>query len=158
MSPKSMLRHALAVSKLSDFTEGRFNEVLDDTSINEPESVKRILFCSGKVYYDLLAKRQKLSANDVAIVRLEQLYPFHEVKIRAILQRYERARDIVWVQEEPKNMGAWYFVQPLFQELLLISQTLRFAGRKAAASPATGFASVHNKEQEALTDAAFGQF
>ncbi len=158
MSPKSMLRHPMVVSKIDDFTKGRFHEVIDDASITDPTGVRRILFCSGKVYYDILAKRTKLGVNDVAIVRLEQIYPFHEARVRQILQRYERAKDVVWVQEEPKNMGAWSFVQPQFMELLPISQTLRYAGRKASASPATGFASVHNKEQEALLDVAFGPF
>ncbi|TAE30979.1 MAG: multifunctional oxoglutarate decarboxylase/oxoglutarate dehydrogenase thiamine pyrophosphate-binding subunit/dihydrolipoyllysine-residue succinyltransferase subunit [Candidatus Kapaibacterium sp.] len=157
MSPKSMLRNPQAVSHVKDFTEGAFQEVIDDASV-KPENVRRVLFSTGKVYYDLLAKRTKLGADDVAIVRLEQIYPFHEAKVRAILQKYERAQDVVWVQEEPKNAGAWTFVAPLFAELLLISQRLRYAGRKASASPATGFNAVHNLEQEALTDAAFGKF
>lgn len=157
MTPKSMLRSPLAVSKIEEFTNGTFQEVIDDTAV-KAENVQRVLFCSGKVYYDLLAKRTKLGAEDVAIVRMEQLYPFHEARVRQILQKYERAKNVVWVQEEPKNMGAWSFVAPLFAELLLISQNLRYAGRKASASPATGFATVHNLEQEALLDAAFGQF
>jgi 2-oxoglutarate dehydrogenase E1 component len=157
MTPKSMLRHPQAVSKIKDFTSGGFEEIIDDATAN-PETTRRVLFCTGKVYYDLLAKRAKLSADDVAILRLEQMYPFHEARMRSLLQKYERAKDIVWVQEEPKNMGAWSFVAPLLGELLLISQNLRYAGRKASASPATGFIAVHNLEQEALLDAAFGQF
>jgi 2-oxoglutarate dehydrogenase E1 component len=157
MTPKSMLRSPQAVSKIEDFVSGSFQEVIDDASV-KAENVQRVLFCSGKVYYDLVAKRAKLGAEDVAIVRMEQLYPFHEVRVRQILQQYERAKNVVWVQEEPKNMGAWSFVAPHFAELLLISQNLRYAGRKASASPATGFAAVHNLEQEALLDAAFGQF
>jgi len=158
MTPKSMLRHPQAVSKIAEFTQSSFQEVIDDASINNPNDVRRVLFCSGKVYYDIIAKRAKLEANDVAVVRLEQIYPFHEARVRQILQRYERAKDVVWVQEEPKNMGAWSFVQPILAELLLLSQRLRYAGRKASASPATGFATVHNMEQEALLDTAFGQF
>jgi multifunctional 2-oxoglutarate metabolism enzyme len=158
MSPKSMLRSPLAVSKMEDFTHGTFQEVIDDSSVANAEKVRRVLFCSGKVYYDLVAKRTKLGAEDVAIVRLEQIYPFHEAHVRQILQRYERAKDVVWVQEEPKNNGAWFFVQPILSEILLISQNLRYAGRKASASPATGFTAVHTMEQEALLDAAFGQF
>ncbi len=157
MTPKSMLRSPQAVSKIEDFVSGTFQEVIDDATV-KAENVRRVLFCSGKVYYDLLAKRTKLGAEDVAIVRLEQIYPFHEARIRQILQQYEQAKNVVWVQEEPKNMGAWSFVAPLFSELLLISQNLRYAGRKASASPATGFTAVHNLEQEALLDAAFGQF
>jgi 2-oxoglutarate decarboxylase len=157
MTPKSMLRSPQAISHIKDFTEGTFQEVIDDASVSA-DKVRRVLFCSGKVYYDLLAKRTKLGSDDVAIVRLEQIYPFHEAKVREILQKYERAQDVVWVQEEPKNSGAWTFVAPLFAELLLISQRLRYAGRKASASPATGFATVHAMEQEALTDAAFGKF
>lgn len=157
MSPKSMLRSAQAVSHVKDFTQGTFQEVIDDASAKS-DNVRRVLLCSGKVYYDLLAKRTKLGADDVAIVRLEQIYPFHEAKVREILQKYERTQDVVWVQEEPKNAGAWFFVAPLLQDLLLISQRLRYAGRKASASPATGFTAVHNMEQEALTDAAFGKF
>lgn len=158
MTPKSMLRSPQAVSKLAEFTQGVFQEVIDDASIQNPGTVRRVMFCTGKVYYDILAKRAKLGAHDVAVVRLEQLYPFHEVRVREILNKYQAAKEVIWVQEEPKNMGAWTFIQPLLSELLLFSQRLFYAGRKASASPATGFAVVHNMEQEALLDAAFGQF
>jgi 2-oxoglutarate dehydrogenase E1 component len=157
MTPKSMLRNPQAVSHVADFTSGTFQEVIDDTSLNA-SNVRRVLFCTGKVYYDLVGKRAKLGADDVAILRLEQIYPFHEARIRELLNKYQSAKDVVWVQEEPKNMGAWSFVQPLLSELLLFSQRLNYAGRRASASPATGFALVHNAEQEALLDAAFGQF
>ncbi len=107
-----MLRHPLAVSELKDFTDGEFQEVIDDTLA--PEKIKRVVFCTGKFYYDLLEERNKNGRNDVALVRLEQLFPLHEEKIEKIIERYEHAEDYVWAQEEPRNMGAWsYMLQRL---------------------------------------------
>ncbi len=156
MTPKSMLRAPQAVSKVADFTSGKYEEIIDDATIASPEKVTRVLLCTGKVYYDLLAKRSKLGAEDFAIIRVEQIYPLHVQRLQALLQKYAQAKDVVWVQEEPKNMGYWFFVAPQIVEILSIHQRLRYAGRIEAASPATGYAAKHAIEQEALITTAFG--
>lgn len=150
MSPKSMLRHPKAVSPLSDFAEGtRFQEVIGDTYA-DPKKVKRVLFCSGKVYWDLLDKQQKDERTDVAIIRIEQLHPFPKKQVDAFLAQYKKAEKI-WVQEEPENMGFWSFVLREFPEIGLGN----VIARKASASPATGFTKVHAKEQADLVERAF---
>lgn len=156
MTPKSLLR--LPSSSLAEFTDSAFEEVIDDASITKPESVRRILFCTGKVYYDLIEKRKALDATDVAIVRLEQIYPFHAERVQQILQKYNHCKEVAWVQEEPKNMGAWFFVQPRIAELLTINQNLKYIGRKESASPASGYMKVHEREQEAIKNDSFAQF
>jgi 2-oxoglutarate dehydrogenase E1 component len=148
MSPKSLLRHPLVVSDISEFETGkRFQEVIDDPN-GQPEQVKKVLFCSGKVYYDLLAKQKAENRYDVAVVRVEQLYPFPKTQVRAILKKYDGTA--CWVQEEPANMGAWMYIAS-FQSSL----RLRYVGRPASASPATGFMSVHQREQTLLLSEAF---
>lgn len=150
MSPKSMLRHPKAVSPLSDFAEGtRFQEVIGDTYA-DPKKVKRVLFCSGKVYWDLLDKQQKDGREDVAIIRIEQLHPFPKKQVDALLAQYKKAEKI-WVQEEPENMGFWSFVLREFPEIGLGN----VIARKASASPATGFTKVHAKEQADIVERAF---
>ncbi len=156
MTPKSLLR--LPSSTMDEFTSNGFQEVIDDAGIQRPENVRRVLFCTGKVYYDLVEKRKSLNTEEVAIVRLEQIYPFHAARITELLQKYGQAKEVVWVQEEPKNMGAWFFVQPRLGELLSISQHLKYIGRREAASPATGYGKVHEREQEAIKTEAFAQF
>lgn len=156
MTPKSLLR--LPSSSMDEFTNGHFQEVIDDASIRNPESVRRVLFCTGKMYFDLVEKRKALNIDDVAIVRLEQIYPFHAERVQEILRKYGQTKEVVWVQEEPKNMGAWFFVQPRLGELLSINQTLKYIGRRETASPATGYGKVHEQEQEAIKIAAFAQF
>lgn len=156
MTPKSLLR--LPSSSLEEFTDGAFEEVIDDATIEAPEKVRRVLFCTGKIYYDLIEKRKALDVSDVAIVRLEQIYPFHTERIRKILQKYGHSKEVAWVQEEPKNMGAWFFVQPRMAELLTINQNLKYIGRKESASPASGYMKVHEQEQEAIKNASFAQF
>jgi 2-oxoglutarate dehydrogenase E1 component len=152
MTPKSLLRHKLAVSPLDQFLNGRFQEVLDDPT--DPDRVRRVLVCSGKVYYDLVAKREEFGkAREVAIVRLEQLYPWHTEAIKAVLSRYRSAREWVWVQEESQNMGAWTFVSPRLQDLM--GFPFQYVGRDASASPATGSHHVHEREQALLVDGAF---
>ncbi len=149
MTPKSLLRHPLVVSELKDFAVGtRFHEVLDDATA-EVKAVKRVLFCTGKVYYDLLAKKQAENRKDIAIVRVEQLYPFPETQVKAVLAKYKKAT-AYWVQEESKNMGAWMHIATFHSEL-----GLRYNGRPASASPATGLLKTHNKEQAHLVDDAF---
>jgi 2-oxoglutarate dehydrogenase E1 component len=152
MTPKSLLRHPLAVSELKDMTSGEFKEVLEDP--DALTSVRCILFCSGKIYYELLQKRREMKKADTAIVRLEQFYPFPEMQLKAVIQKYKRGRQFIWVQEEPENMGAWVFVRPRLERL--IGKPLEYIGRNAAASPATGFPIIYRKEQAAVTEKAIG--
>ncbi len=160
-TPKSLLRHKLAVSGLSDFAEGsRFRFVIPEIdTIAPPDEVRRVVLCSGKVYYDLLAERRAHAINDVAILRLEQLYPFPEVTLGRLLAPYHRA-DVVWCQEEPENMGAWNFVDRRLENVLrrLDSRVTRpsYVGRDAAASPATGSARAHAREQARLVATTLG--
>lgn len=149
MTPKSLLRHPLAVSPFADFTTGRFREVIDDTL--EPSAVRRVVLCSGKVYFDLLAQRTKENITDVALVRLEQFYPWPGKVLGEILARYPKA-EIVWAQEEPQNMGGWFFVEP---RLFDMGRPAGFIGRDPAASPASGSHHVHEHEQADLVRAAF---
>jgi 2-oxoglutarate dehydrogenase E1 component len=152
MAPKSLLRHPLAVSDLKDMTSGSFREVVDDPDRLKP--VRRILFCSGKIFYELLQRRRKIKIPDAAVVRLEQFYPFPEMQLKAVIQKYKQARKYVWVQEEPENMGAWFFVQPRLEKLT--GESIEYIGRKAASSPATGFPNIYRKEQTAIIDNALG--
>jgi 2-oxoglutarate dehydrogenase E1 component len=152
MAPKSLLRHPLAVSDLKEMTSGSFKEVLEDP--DPVKSLRRILFCSGKIYYELLQKRREMKKADTAIVRLEQFYPFPEMQLKAVIQKYKRVRQFIWVQEEPENMGAWFFVRPRLEKL--IGKPLEYIGRNAAASPATGFPGIYRKEQAAVTEKAIG--
>ncbi len=160
-TPKSLLRHKLAVSPVADLAEGsRFRFVIPEIDeIAPPEKVRRVVLCSGKVYYDLLTERRAHQENDVAIVRLEQLYPFPETTLGRVLAPYTNA-DVVWCQEEPENMGAWNFVDRRIEKVLgrLDSRVRRpvFVGREAAASPATGSARAHAREQATLVAAAIG--
>lgn len=149
MTPKSLLRHPKVVSSQQDFVNGRFREVIDDPGISNPWGVKRLVFCSGKVYYDLLAEQGLNPNNAVAVIRLEQFYPFPSEDMRNLLEKYSHATEVIWCQEEPKNMGAWMFVRPYFDEMLGKKQ-LRYVGRKASASTATGSLKVHQAEQDSL--------
>jgi 2-oxoglutarate dehydrogenase E1 component len=159
-TPKSLLRHKLAVSPYAEMSQGRFRFVIPEIDeIEPPEKVRRVVICSGKVYYDLLTERRAHEENDVAIIRLEQLYPFPEVTLGRVLLPYENA-DVVWCQEEPENMGAWCFVDRRIEKVLgrLEGRVRRpqYAGRDAAASSATGQARVHAREQATLVAAALG--
>ncbi|MBI3301759.1 MAG: 2-oxoglutarate dehydrogenase E1 component [Deltaproteobacteria bacterium] len=154
MTPKSLLRHRLAVSSVEDLAEGSFHEILDETAPIDPWQVTRLLLCSGKVYYDLLAERERRGRADAAIVRIEQLYPLPDEVLTELLVRYERAKDVVWVQEEPRNMGAWSFMQERLQALLRSRQSLWYAGRDAQASPAVGSQKIHQQEQAAVLEQA----
>ncbi len=153
MTPKSLLRHKQAVSPVDQLVVGRFHDVLDDP--DAPKGARRLLLCSGKVYYDLLAKRQEVGKErEVAIVRLEQPYPWPADELKAIFARYPSVRDWVWVQEESQNMGAWNFVAPRLAELM--GFPFQYVGRDASASPATGSKLVHDREQSELVEAAIG--
>jgi 2-oxoglutarate decarboxylase len=155
-TPKRMLRHPKAVSNVNDLMSGTFREVIDDTTGIELSRVSRVLMCSGQVYYDVLAAREDRKIQDVAIVRLEQIYPFQAGQVRDILARYPETADVVWVQEEPRNMGAWRFVQEQMQPVLESTQrVLRYAGRAASASPASGSLKRHQEELAELLEQAF---
>lgn len=153
MTPKSMLRLKAAVSPVEQLVSGRFQEVIDDPV--DAERVRRVLVCGGKVYHDLIAKREAAGkTREVAIVRVEQLYPWPADALKAALSRYRAAREWVWVQEESQNMGAWTFIAPRLQELM--GFPFQYVGRDASASPATGSHEVHDREQEELVEAAVG--
>ena len=155
MTPKSLLRHPKAVSKFSDMAEGSaFHEILDDEFIENPDHVTRIIFCSGKVYYDLLDFRVENKIKNAAIIRVEQIYPLHHDLISSIVAKYPRAqKKWVWCQEEPRNMGAFYFIRPRLEGLS--NHTLRYAGRERGSSPAVGSKAIHTAEQDKLVEAAF---
>ena len=155
-TPKSLLRHKRALSAADEFTSGVFREVIGETSAIAADSVSRVLICSGKVYYDLLAAREERRANHVAIIRLEQMYPFPKKDLRDHIMRYPDSADVVWVQEEPLNMGPWRVISDFIQPLLESShRTLRYIGRTESASPAGGSYKTHNKEQADIVEAAF---
>jgi 2-oxoglutarate decarboxylase len=154
-TPKRMLRSPRATSQMADFTTGTFEEVLPDRGVTA-ETVKRILICSGQVYFDVLAAREDRNANDTAIIRLEQYYPFPETKMRDALALYPSTAEVRWVQEEPRNMGAWPFVREWLRPLLdPTGRTLGYAGRPESASPAPGSLKRHNAEQAELIEMAF---
>ncbi|MDO4626830.1 MAG: 2-oxoglutarate dehydrogenase E1 component [Pasteurellaceae bacterium] len=154
ISPKSLLRHPLAVSSMEELIQGKFQNVIDEIDPIEPQQVKRVIMCAGKVYYDLLEQRRKNRQTDVAIIRIEQLYPYPHDEIKPILAKYRHVDDYVWCQEEPLNQGAWYSSQHNFVANLPTSATLRYVGRPASASPAAGYMALHNKQQQALVDQA----
>lgn len=150
MSPKSILRHKFATSKLDDLAENtQFKTVLDDQV--EKSKIRKLIFCSGKVFYDLHEYRLQQNIDNIAIIRLEQLYPFPQENIKEILQNYKNVTSITWCQEEPKNMGAWFFINPYFEELEI---EIKYVGRKAAASTAVGYSKLHNDEQNNLVKQA----
>ncbi len=150
MSPKSFLRHPLAVSQLDELAKGEFQNVIPEIDEVNPKKVERIILCSGKVYYDLLEKRREKKLANVAIIRIEQLYPFPKEQLKEVLKPYQHVKNIIWCQEEPQNQGAWYSTQHNLLECLEKGQTLHYTGRKASAAPAVGYMSVHLKEQAQL--------
>ncbi len=155
MTPKSLLRHKLSTSVLDELTKGRFQPVIDEIDDLKAKDVRRVVMCSGKVYYDLLQERRKREITDVAIVRVEQLYPFPYDDMNALLKRrYRGTRDLVWCQEEPRNQGAWYQTQHRIRRCMTSEQKLSFAGREPAASPAAGSAKLHHEQQRALVEQA----
>ncbi|MEQ5044823.1 2-oxoglutarate dehydrogenase E1 component [Providencia manganoxydans] len=154
MSPKSLLRHPLAVSSMDELANGKFQTVISEIDEINPKDVKRVIMCSGKVYYDLLEQRRKNGQTDVAIVRIEQLYPFPHEDIQQAFLPYAHVKDFVWCQEEPLNQGAWYCSQHNFREAIPTGATLRYAGRAASSSPAVGYTSVHQEQQQALVNDA----
>ena len=156
-TPKSLLRNKDATSPVSEFTKGSFQTIIPENKALKADKVKRILVCSGKVYYDLVKKREELGADDVAILRAEQLYPFPHKAFAAELKKYPNATELVWTQDEPQNQGAWFFVQHYVHENMLSSQKLGYSGRAASASPAVGYSHLHQEQQKLLVEGAFGK-
>lgn len=160
LSPKSLLRHKLAVSTLDAMCDGHFRNVIGEIDPIDADDVDRVVICSGKVYYDLLEARREANSENVAIIRLEQLYPFPEEEFSAILASYKNLKEVVWCQEEPMNQGAWYSTQHRLRRAILERDEalyLAYAGREAYAAPAVGYASIHNEQQTQLVnDALFG--
>ena len=157
MTPKSLLRAKDAASPLSEFTEGGFQTVIPEKGAIQPDKVKRVIACSGKVYYDLVRKREERGSDDVAIIRVEQLYPFPHKVFSTELRQYADATEIVWCQDEPQNQGAWFFVQHYIHENMQEGQRLGYSGRASSASPAVGYSALHQKQQKALVDGAFAK-
>ncbi|MDP2816779.1 MAG: 2-oxoglutarate dehydrogenase E1 component [Polaromonas sp.] len=157
MTPKSLLRNKDATSPLSEFTKGSFQTVIPDSGTLKADKVKRVIACSGKVYYDLAKKREEKSMDDVAILRVEQLYPFPHKAFAGELKKYPNLTEVVWCQDEPQNQGAWFFVQHYIHENMSEGQKLGYSGRAASASPAVGYSHLHQEQQKALVDGAFGK-
>jgi 2-oxoglutarate dehydrogenase E1 component len=158
MTPKSLLRKKEAASPIDELANGSFQTVIPEIEALEPRDVKRIVICCGKVYYDLLQKRSELKRTDVAVIRVEQLYPFPHKQFEAEMKRYAAATEVVWCQEEPQNQGAWYQTAHYFRENMRDDQKLFYAGRAASAAPASGYAARHAETQKALVEQAFGRY
>ena len=159
MTPKSLLRHKEAVSQLEELAEGTFQTVIDETDALDPAGVKRVVLCSGKVFYDLRAARREREIEDIAIIRIEQMYPFPRLDLQAVLGRYPNIEDAVWMQEEPKNQGSWYAMQSRLSTVVRrekVDVYLRYVGREPSASAAAGYSALHLREQEQFIDEALG--
>jgi 2-oxoglutarate dehydrogenase E1 component len=157
MTPKSLLRAKDAASPLSEFTKGSFQTVIPESKDLKADKVKRIVACSGKVYYDLARKREEKGLDDVVLLRVEQLYPFPHKAFSTELKKYPNVTDIVWCQDEPQNQGAWFFVQHYIHENMTEGQKLGYSGRAASASPAAGYSHLHQEQQKVLVDGAFAK-
>ena len=156
-TPKSLLRHKDATSTLAEFTKGGFQTIIPEHKDIKADKVKRVVVCSGKVYYDLSKKREENGHDDTVLLRLEQLYPFPHKVFAAELKKYPNAMEVVWCQDEPQNQGAWFFVQHYLFENMAPGQKLGYSGRAASASPAVGYSHLHQDQQKALVDGAFGR-
>jgi 2-oxoglutarate dehydrogenase E1 component len=158
MTPKSLLRNKDATSPVSEFTKGEFKTVIGelDDSI-DPKKVTRVVACSGKVYYDLVKAREAKKQTDVALIRVEQLYPFPHKAFAAEMKKYPKATEIVWCQDEPQNQGAWFFIQHNIHENMTEGQKLGYSGRPASASPACGYSHLHQDQQKSLVEGAFAK-
>ena len=157
MSPKSLLRHKLATSTLDELANGSFQTVIDEVDQINKADVTRLVLCGGKVYYDLLEKRRELGLNHIAIVRIEQLYPYPEQRLAEVMAQYPNIQELVWAQEEPKNQGAWLFIVPrLYEDVLKSGKQIRisYAGREASAAPACGSPYLHAEQQAQLVNDA----
>ena len=156
MTPKSLLRHKMSVSPLSALSDGKFKLIIPEQESIDVKKTRRIVFCSGKVFYDLRETREVHGIDDVALIRVEQLYPFPIPEYAEILEQYAHVKDVVWCQEEPENQGAWYQIRHRLQEPLQREQQLYYAGRAGAAAPASGIFKIHLQQQQALVEAALG--
>ncbi len=156
LTPKSLLRHPLAMARLDELATGSFRPVLDDPAVSDPAGITRLLLCSGKIYVDLASDERRAAATNTAIVRLEELYPFPEEELAQVLARYSVLKEAIWVQEEPRNMGAWSYVAPLVRRLLPPALELRYIGRPSRAAPAEGSAEAHAVEQARIVREALG--
>jgi 2-oxoglutarate dehydrogenase E1 component len=152
MSPKSMLRHKLSASPVEELTHGKFHTVIGEIDELDHATVTRLLFCAGKVYYNLLEERRKKNIENIAIARIEQLFPFPKDEVKNIIDSYPNLKEIVWVQEEPKNQGSWYYLQSRGTLIGCVDDqhTLGYAGRFYSASPAVGYMSKHLEQQKEL--------
>ena len=157
MTPKSLLRNKDATSPLSEFTKGSFQTIIPEQKEIKADKVKRLVACSGKVYYDLVKKREEKGLDDVAIIRVEQLYPFPHKAFSTEMKKYPQLSEVVWCQDEPQNQGAWFFVQHYLHENMIEGQRLGYSGRAASASPAVGYAHLHQEQQKALVEGAFAK-
>ena len=156
LTPKSLLRHPAVASTPRELAEGRFLSVIDDVEArSRAKGVRRLVLCSGKVYVDLISSERRAAAANVAIVRVEQLYPFPATALKEALAGYPSLSDVVWLQEEPENMGAWEFARPLVEELIGDRCPLRYIGRTRASSPSEGSSAWHQLNQKALVEQAF---
>jgi 2-oxoglutarate dehydrogenase E1 component len=153
-TPKGLLRHPACTSHLDEFTKGSFQEIIDDPM--PPKRTKRLVLCSGRIYYDLITEKEKNAVDDMSVVRIEQLYPLDVEKLKAVIRRCSGLKECIWVQEEPSNMGAWNFMRPILKDLLPEEIELSYAGRTRSASPAVGSYAMHKKEQAAILDSLFG--
>ena len=151
---KKLLKAKNAASPIEHFTNGEFRSVIGEAQELDNKKVKRVLCCSGQVYFDLLAGRSERDIKDIAIVRLEQLYPFPADELKAELSKYPNAKEIMWAQEEPRNQGAWHQLRHRLEDVLEPKQVLQYAGRPSSASPAVGYMSKHNAQLKTLVDDA----
>ena len=152
MTPKSLLRHKLSVSSVDELANGRFQPGIDETDDLDADQVKRIVLCSGKVYFDILEERRMKGLNDVAILRLEQIHPFPKEYLQTAIRRYPNATELIWCQEEPKNQGVWYQIYYYLRKYRNkeIGQKLKYVGREGSPAPAVGFYKLHVEQQRKL--------
>jgi 2-oxoglutarate dehydrogenase E1 component len=156
MTPKSLLRNPLAASRVEDLTDGRFHPVIDDEEARErADSVERLILCSGKIFVELAGSEAREQDETTAVARVELLYPFPEERVREVVEGYPNLREIVWVQEEPKNMGAWTFVEPRLRKMLNDEMPVRYVGKPARPSPAQGSQGFHKREHNEIVRAAY---
>jgi 2-oxoglutarate dehydrogenase E1 component len=158
MSPKSLLRNKDATSPLEELANGEFHRVIGEVDALDASQVRRVVLCSGKVYYDLLSARREKGIQDIALIRIEQLFPFPEQSFKAELDKYPNATEVVWCQEEPRNQGAWYWFSSRhhLESQLDSRQKLLLVSRPASSSPAVGYLSKHNEQQKAIVESALG--
>jgi len=153
MTPKSLLRAEFASSATKEFTSGRFEEILGSPEVGSAAKMKRVILCSGKVYYDLINYRAEKKIDNAAIIRVEQLYPLHEAKLKSMMKAFPKTARLIWCQEEPENMGAWTFMEPRLRKLF--QRDIAYTGRDASASPAVGSLALHKREQACVVRDAF---